>query len=101
VPTSPQYADQKKVYSLVLISLKSLSWEKKFWITLGKATIAACLPMVKQALVNHTQWYVDDLIFKVGYGANKGIIPVATDEIFKRIAAGKNPGKSFEVLIFN
>ena len=33
----------------------------------------------------------------IGYGANKGIVPLATEEIFKRIAANDDPEKSFEV----
>ncbi|PFH33838.1 putative Chromosome-associated kinesin KLP1 [Besnoitia besnoiti] len=33
----------------------------------------------------------------VGYGDNKGIIPIACEEIFKRIAQNTDPTKSFEV----
>ena len=33
----------------------------------------------------------------VGYGANRGIVPIACDEIFKRIAENTNPNKSYEV----
>jgi kinesin family member 13 len=33
----------------------------------------------------------------IGYGANKGIVPLATDEIFNRIKANTDPEKSFEV----
>lgn len=33
----------------------------------------------------------------IGYGANKGIVPMATDEIFKRIAANKDPDLVYEV----
>jgi len=33
----------------------------------------------------------------VGYGSNKGIVPIATDEIFKRIANNANDNIKFEV----
>ena len=33
----------------------------------------------------------------IGYGMNKGIVPLATAEIFKRIAANTDPEKSYEV----
>ena len=33
----------------------------------------------------------------VGYGANKGIVPIACDEIFKRIAANQTDNVKFEV----
>ena len=35
----------------------------------------------------------------VGYGANKGIVPISCDEIFKRIGMNKDPDKSFEVQV--
>eukprot|EP00929_Paragymnodinium_shiwhaense_P051385 TRINITY_DN2586_c1_g1_i1.p1 TRINITY_DN2586_c1_g1~~TRINITY_DN2586_c1_g1_i1.p1 ORF type:complete len:881 (+),score=258.96 TRINITY_DN2586_c1_g1_i1:122-2764(+) len=33
----------------------------------------------------------------VGYGVNKGIVPVSCEEIFKRIAENTNPDKKYEV----
>ena len=33
----------------------------------------------------------------IGYGANKGIVPMCTDEIFKRIAANTDKDKKYEV----
>lgn len=33
----------------------------------------------------------------IGYGENKGIVPLATDEIFKRIAANDDKDKTYEV----
>ena len=33
----------------------------------------------------------------VGYGANKGIIPISCDEIFKRIKENNDPNKQYEV----
>lgn len=35
----------------------------------------------------------------IGYGANKGIVPIACEEIFKRIEASQNPNKQYEVLV--
>ena len=35
----------------------------------------------------------------VGYGANKGIIPISCDEIFKRIGENKEPDKTYEVQV--
>ena len=34
----------------------------------------------------------------IGYGENKGIVPLACEEIFKRIAANEDPNESFEVV---
>ena len=34
----------------------------------------------------------------IGYGENKGIVPLACDEIFKRIAANTDPDESYEVV---
>lgn len=34
----------------------------------------------------------------MGYGTNKGIVPLACEEIFKRIKDNTNPNVSFEVL---
>ena len=33
----------------------------------------------------------------IGYGTNKGIVPLAKDEIFKRVKANDDPEKSYEV----
>jgi len=35
----------------------------------------------------------------VGYGANKGIVPMACDEIFRRIKANTDPEKTYQVSI--
>ena len=35
----------------------------------------------------------------VGYGANKGIVPISCNEIFRRIGENKDPDKSFEVQV--
>jgi len=35
----------------------------------------------------------------IGYGANKGIVPLATEEIFQRIGANTDPNLQFEVQV--
>jgi kinesin family protein 1 len=35
----------------------------------------------------------------IGYGANKGIVPMATEEIFERITKLQNAEKSYEVTV--
>lgn len=35
----------------------------------------------------------------VGYGANKGIVPISCEEIFNRIAANEDKNKEYEVMI--
>jgi hypothetical protein len=35
----------------------------------------------------------------VGYGANKGIVPISCDEIFRRIRESESSTKSYEVLV--
>jgi len=34
----------------------------------------------------------------IGYGTNRGIVPMATDEIFKRISANTDKDKTYEVM---
>ena len=35
----------------------------------------------------------------VGYGENKGIVPISCNEIFRRIGENKDPDKSYEVQV--
>merc|ERR1712072_303222 len=35
----------------------------------------------------------------IGYGANKGIVPISCEEIFKRIAENNKPHKRYEVTV--
>lgn len=35
----------------------------------------------------------------VGYGANKGIVPISCDEIFRRIKDSTDPEKTYEVSV--
>ena len=85
-------------------------WESKFLIMPGPATIAACLPTVKLVLVKVIVWWVIQInllnkiivltnlyCIQVGYGKNKGIVPIACDEIFKRIANSQNDNTKYEV----
>ena len=34
----------------------------------------------------------------IGYGENKGIVPLACEDIFNKIAANEDPEKSYEVV---
>ena len=34
----------------------------------------------------------------VGYGANRGIVPITCEEIFTRISQNDNPNKTYEVM---
>ncbi len=34
----------------------------------------------------------------IGFGENKGIVPMACDEIFRRINQNKDPNEKFEVV---
>jgi len=35
----------------------------------------------------------------IGYGANRGVVPLATEEIFSRISGNSDPNKKFEVSV--
>ena len=61
---------------------------------LGKDIIVVFSPMVKLGVVNHILWLVNyflkQSLMQVGYGANKGIVPIACNEIFDRITKLKS-----------
>jgi len=38
-------------------------------------------------------------LLQIGYDNNKGIVPIATNEIFERISSLKSPTMHFEVLV--
>ena len=66
---------------------------------LGKDTIAASLLMARLEVASPTLWYAHYLIilFQIGYGGNKGIVPIACNEIFDRIGKLKTSTYTFEV----
>jgi hypothetical protein len=35
----------------------------------------------------------------IGYGTNRGIVPLACEEIFKRISSNTDPEKSYQVTV--
>nr|PIL98797.1 putative Chromosome-associated kinesin KLP1 [Toxoplasma gondii COUG] len=74
------YADQKQVFSDVGQGVLDSAWEGYH----------ACLFAYGQTGSGKSY-------SMVGYGENKGIIPIACEEIFRRIAQNKDPAKSFEV----
>ncbi|CBZ50020.1 putative kinesin motor domain cointaining protein [Neospora caninum Liverpool] len=78
-PGSP-YADQTRVFSDVGQGVIDSAWEGYH----------ACLFAYGQTGSGKSY-------SMVGYGENKGIIPIACEEIFRRIGQNKDPTKSFEV----
>jgi len=81
-PVDEEYADQKKVFDAVGRQILENAWEGYH----------CCLFAYGQTGSGKSY-------SMVGYGANKGIIPISCDEIFKRIGENKQPDKSFEVQV--
>lgn len=75
-----QYADQAEVYE-----------------ALGKQVLDNAWEGYHCCLFAYGQTGSGKSYSMVGYGTNKGIVPIACDEIFKRIAANDNPNLSFQV----
>lgn len=74
------YKDQKYVFDKIGISVLDNAWE-------GYHT---CLFAYGQTGSGKSH-------SMIGYGTNKGVVPLACDEIFKRIASNTDPDKSYEV----
>jgi len=81
-PEDEEYADQKKVFDAVGRQILENAWEGYH----------CCLFAYGQTGSGKSY-------SMVGYGANKGIIPISCDEIFKRIGENNNPDKSYEVQV--
>jgi len=81
-PVDDEYADQKKVFDAVGRQILENAWEGYH----------CCLFAYGQTGSGKSY-------SMVGYGANKGIIPISCDEIFKRIGENKQPDKSYEVQV--
>ena len=81
-PVDEEYADQKKVFDAVGRQILENAWEGYH----------CCLFAYGQTGSGKSY-------SMVGYGANKGIIPISCDEIFKRIGENKNPDKFYEVQV--
>ena len=81
-PVDEEYADQKKVFDAVGRQILENAWEGYH----------CCLFAYGQTGSGKSY-------SMVGYGANKGIIPISCDEIFKRIEENKQPDKLYEVQV--
>lgn len=81
-PVTPKYADQKKVWELLGTSVLTKAWGG-----------------LNTTLFAYGQTGSGKSYSQFGYGANRGIIPVAADELFKRIEANKEADLSFQVTL--
>ena len=81
-PESDKYADQKFVFNAVGKQILDNAWEGYH----------CCLFAYGQTGSGKSY-------SMVGYGANKGIVPISCDEIFSRIEKNTTPEKSFEVQV--
>lgn len=80
VPTSDKYADQKFVFEKVGIEILDNAW-------LG---YHCCLFAYGQTGAGKSY-------SMVGYGPNKGIVPISCEEIFQRIEKNDIPNKEFQI----
>ena len=81
-PVEENYADQKKVFDAVGRQILENAWEGYH----------CCLFAYGQTGSGKSY-------SMVGYGANKGIIPISCDEIFKRIGENTEKDKTYEVQV--
>ena len=81
-PEDDKYADQKIVFE-----------------TVGKQILDNAWKGYHCCLFAYGQTGAGKSYSMVGYGVNKGIVPISCDEIFKRIGENKDPDKSFEVQV--
>ena len=81
-PISDKYADQKKVFSKVGQQILDNAWQGYH----------CCLFAYGQTGSGKSY-------SMVGYGANKGIVPISCEEIFKKIEQNKSEDKIFEVQV--
>ena len=78
----PKYADQKVVFEAVGKQILDNAWQGYH----------CCLFAYGQTGSGKSY-------SMVGYGANKGIVPISCDEIFNRIASNTEADKSYEVQV--
>ena len=81
-PDDEKYADQKVVFE-----------------TVGKQILDNAWLGYHCCLFAYGQTGSGKSYSMVGYGANKGIVPISCDEIFRRIGENKDADKSFEVQV--
>ena len=81
-PEDDKYADQKIVFD-----------------TVGKQILDNAWQGYHCCLFAYGQTGAGKSYSMVGYGENKGIVPISCNEIFRRIGENKDPDKSFEVQV--
>ena len=81
-PVDEKYADQKYIFN-----------------TVGKQVLDNAWQGYHCCLFAYGQTGSGKSYSMVGYGANKGIVPISCDEIFKRIGENKEKDKTFEVQV--
>ena len=81
-PIDDRYADQKHVFDTVGKEILDNAWEGYH----------CCLFAYGQTGSGKSY-------SMVGYGANKGIVPISCDEIFKRIRESESSEKTYEVSV--
>ena len=81
-PEDDKYADQKIVFDTVGVQILDNAWQGYH----------CCLFAYGQTGAGKSY-------SMVGYGENKGIVPISCNEIFRRIGENKDPDKSYEVQV--
>ena len=81
-PITPHYADQKKIFDTIGQQVLSNAWEGYH----------CCLFAYGQTGSGKSY-------SMVGYGVNKGIVPISCEEIFKKIEKNKTENKVYEVQV--
>lgn len=82
IPDDSRYADQQRVYN-----------------KLGKEVLDNAWDGYHCCLFAYGQTGSGKSYSMIGYGANKGIVPIATTEIFERIRDTTTPEKWYEVCV--
>ena len=92
VATSQKYADQNAVYDKLGKQVLDNAWEGYHCCLFAYGQTGSGK---SYSMVTYNNFNI--LSDQIGYGNNKGIVPIACNEIFTRIAKLKSPTSSFEV----
>ena len=82
IPLSPKYADQQNLFD-----------------TVGKTVLQNAVDGYHCCLFAYGQTGSGKSYSMIGYGANRGIVPMISEEIFKTVQSEPNPKKSYEVTV--
>ena len=99
VPVNNRYADQKSVYNCLGKQVLDNAWEGYHCclFAYGQTGSGKSYSMVSKIQKTILMFCYLTTTFQIGYGANKGIVPIACNEIFDRINKLKSPNNTFEV----